>query len=67
MVGRLLKRAETEGRADDNEETIRKRQQVYAEQTAPLLDVYAKRGLLVEVDGLGEIDEVSQRIFAALD
>ncbi len=67
VVGRLLKRAETEGRADDNEETIRKRQQVYAEQTAPLLDVYAKRGLLVEVDGLGEIDEVSQRIFAALD
>lgn len=67
VVGRLLKRAQTDGRADDNEETIRKRQQVYAEQTAPLLDVYAQRGLLVEVDGLGAIDEVSQRIFAALD
>jgi adenylate kinase len=67
VVGRLLKRAETEGRADDNEETIRKRQQVYAEQTAPLLDVYARRGVLVEVDGLGAIDDVSKRIFAALD
>ncbi len=66
VVGRLLKRAEIEGRADDNEETIRRRQQVYAEQTAPLLDVYRDRGLLVEVDGLGGIDEVSERVFAAL-
>ena len=67
VVARLLKRAETEGRADDNEETIRVRQHVYAEQTAPLLDVYRGRGLLVEVDGLGEVDEVSERLFAALD
>ncbi|HET9647862.1 MAG TPA: adenylate kinase [Microlunatus sp.] len=66
VVDRLLKRAQIEGRADDNEETIRKRQQVYAEQTAPLLEVYADRGLLVEVDGLGSVDEVSERIFAAL-
>ena len=67
VVARLLKRAETEGRSDDTEETIRVRQQVYATQTAPLLDVYRARGLLVEVDGLGPIDEVSERIFAALD
>ncbi|MDN5762525.1 MAG: adenylate kinase [Microlunatus sp.] len=67
VVARLLKRAETEGRADDNEETIRVRQHVYAEQTAPLLDVYRSRELLVEVDGLGEIDEVSERVFTALD
>jgi adenylate kinase len=67
VVARLLKRAEIEGRSDDNEETIRVRQQVYAEQTAPLLDVYRAHGLLVEVDGLGEIDEVSERVFAALD
>jgi adenylate kinase len=67
VVARLLKRAETEGRSDDNEETIRVRQQVYAEQTAPLLDIYRTHGLLVEVDGLGEIDEVSQRVFKALD
>ena len=39
---------------------------MYADQTAPLLDVYRQRGLLVEVDGLGEIDDVSDRIFAAL-
>ena len=67
VVARLMKRAETEGRADDNEETIRVRQHVYAEQTAPLLDVYRGQGLLVEVDGLGEVDEVSGRLFAALD
>lgn len=67
LVARLLKRAEVEGRADDNEETIRKRQQVYAEQTADLLRIYSDRGLLVAVDGLGEIDEVSDRITDALD
>lgn len=67
LVARLLKRAETEGRADDNEETIRKRQQVYAEQTGPLLRIYSERGLLVSVDALGEIDEVADRISDALD
>jgi adenylate kinase len=67
VVARLLKRAEIDGRADDNEETIRVRLQVYAEQTEPLLDVYRSRGLLVEVDGLGGVDEVSERVFAALD
>lgn len=67
LVDRLLKRAQTEGRADDNEETIRKRQQVYAEETADLIRVYGDRGLLVSVNGLGDIDEVSQRIFSALD
>jgi adenylate kinase len=67
VVARLLKRAEIDGRADDNEETIRVRLQVYAEQTEPLLDVYHSRGLLVEVDGLGGVDEVSERVFAALD
>jgi adenylate kinase len=67
VVARLLKRAEVEGRSDDNEETIRVRLQVYAEQTEPLLDVYRTRGLLVEVNGLGEIGEVSERVFAALD
>jgi adenylate kinase len=67
VVERLLKRAVIDGRSDDNEETIRVRLQVYAEQTEPLLDVYRSRGLLVEVNGLGEIDEVSERVFAALD
>lgn len=67
LVGRLLKRAEVEGRADDNEQTIRKRQQKYVDETADLLKVYADRGLLVSVDGLGEIDEVAGRISDALD
>jgi adenylate kinase len=67
VVARLLKRAEIEGRADDTEDVIRRRQELYAEQTAPLLEVYAGRGLLVEVDGLGSVDEVSSRVFAALD
>jgi len=67
VVARLLRRAEIGGRSDDNEETIRVRLQVYAEQTEPLLEVYRPRGLLVEVDGLGEIDDVSERVFAALD
>jgi adenylate kinase len=67
VVARLLKRSEIDGRSDDNEETIRVRLQVYAEQTEPLLEVYRGRGLLVEVDGLGEIEEVSERVFAALE
>ncbi len=67
IVQRLLQRALTEGRADDTEDVIRRRQEIYVEQTAPLIEVYRDRGLLVEVDGMGEVDEVTQRIFAALD
>lgn len=67
IVERLLHRATIEGRADDTEEVIRRRQEVYEEQTAPLVDVYRGRDLLVEVNGLGEVDEVTQRVFAALD
>ncbi|AOX65960.1 MULTISPECIES: adenylate kinase [unclassified Curtobacterium] len=66
LVGRLLKRAEEQGRSDDNEETIRRRQQVYTEQTAPIVAAYGERGLVVDVDGLGGIDEVGDRIQAAL-
>ena len=67
LVQRLLQRAETEGRADDTEDVVRRRQEVYAEQTEPLIDVYRDRGLLIEVDGMGEVDEVTERIFDALD
>ena len=67
VVGRLLKRAEIEGRADDTEDVIRRRLEIYREETAPLIKVYDGRGLVVSVDGMGEIDEVQQRIFAALD
>lgn len=67
LVRRLLKRAQASGRSDDTEETIRHRQDVYTEQTKPLIEEYRSRGLLIEVDGLGEISEVTERIFAALD
>lgn len=66
LVQRLLKRAQTDGRTDDTEEVIRHRQDVYNEQTAPLLAVYAGRDLLIEVDGMGTVDEVSSRMFASL-
>lgn len=66
VVERLLKRAEIEGRVDDTETVIRHRLDVYAEQTAPVSGVYAQRGLLVVVDGIGEMDEVTDRLVAAL-
>jgi adenylate kinase len=66
LVARLAARAASEGRADDTEEVIRRRQEVYVEQTEPLIEVYRERGLLCEVDGLGEVDEVTQRILDAL-
>ena len=66
VVARLLKRAEVEGRADDTEEVIRERMAIYHRETRPLSDTYRERGLLVEVDGLGEVDEVTQRVLAAL-
>jgi len=67
LVQRLLARAETDGRSDDTEDVIRRRQEVYAEQTEPLIGVYRDRNLLIEVDGMGEVDEVTKRIFDALD
>jgi adenylate kinase len=67
LVERLLQRAALEGRADDTEDVIRRRQELYAEQTAPLIEVYRDRDILIEVDGLGEVDDVTQRVFAALD
>jgi adenylate kinase len=66
VVRRLLNRAIEQGRADDTEEVIRRRLEVYEEQTAPLTDVYANRGPLVTVDGLGEVEDVTSRILEAL-
>lgn len=66
VVRRLLNRAIEQGRADDTEDVIRRRLEVYEEQTAPLTDVYAARGLLVTVDGLGEVEDVTGRILEAL-
>jgi len=66
LITRLLERARTSGRTDDTEDVIRYRQKVYAEQTEPLLSLYSERGLVVEVDGSGTVDEVAERIWAAL-
>ena len=67
IVARLLKRATQEGRSDDTEEVIRHRLELYARQTAPLLDLYEDQGLLAQVDGLGGIDEVTARVLSALE
>lgn len=66
VVARLLQRAEIEGRADDTEDVIRERMTIYRRETKPLSDAYAARGLLVEVDGEGSIDEITSRSIAAL-
>ena len=67
LIARLLKRAETSGRADDTEEVIRHRQEIYSAETAPLVKIYGERGLLREVDGMGDVDEIAQRIDRALE
>lgn len=66
IVERLRKRAIAEGRPDDSEAAIRHRQDVYLRETEPLIAVYRDRGLLVEVDGLGSVDDVAERISSAL-
>jgi len=67
VVRRLTQRAIDQGRSDDSEDAIRHRQEVYQRETAPLLDIFRERGFLIEIDGLGPIDEVSDRIFASLE
>jgi adenylate kinase len=66
LVRRLTARAQSEGRSDDTEDVIRRRQEIYTEQTEPLIEVYRGRGLLHEVDGIGEVDEVTTRILDSL-
>jgi adenylate kinase len=66
VVRRLLQRAHEQGRSDDTEETIRHRQRLYATETAPLIATYGERGLVVRIDALGPVDEVSRRIADAL-
>ena len=67
VVKRLLGRAKEQGRADDTEDVIRRRLEVYEEQTAPLTALYKSRGILVQVDGLGSVEDVTARISAALN
>jgi adenylate kinase len=67
LVVRMVNRAHRDGRADDTEDVIRHRQVVYATQTAPLLDEYSRRGILVEVDGTGSVEEVKARVLDAVN
>ena len=66
VVTRIAKRAAEEGRSDDSENTVRHRMEIYAEQTAPVVDYYAQRGVLSRVLGEGTIEEVFQRIRGVL-
>ena len=66
VIGRLLERAKIQGRADDTEEVISHRIDLYHAQTEPVVEVYGERGILVRVDGRGTIDEVAERIDAAV-
>lgn len=66
VVGRLLKRAQEQGRIDDTKEVITKRLEVYATSTAPLLAEYKNRGILIQVDGMGSVSEVEEKINSAL-
>jgi adenylate kinase len=66
LVQRLLERAQKEGRADDTEVVIRRRQEVYTEQTAPLVSEYNGRGMLVRVNGNGRVDHVTDRVHTAI-
>ena len=66
VVARLRKRASEQGRSDDDESVVRHRLEVYRQQTEPLIGVYEGRNLLVKIDALGAIDEVTSRIVDAL-
>ena len=66
LLARLARRAQVEGRTDDTAEVIEKRLAIYAEQTQPLTDRYRDRGLLVTVDGIGDVDQVTERLVASL-
>jgi adenylate kinase len=67
LVKRLLNRAAEQGRSDDNSDTIRRRLEVYEDQTAHLIDIYAARGLVSKINGLGSMDEVFGRIIESLE
>ncbi len=67
LVNRLVLRGKESGRSDDMEEVIKERQQVYWKLTSPLLGFYRERKLLIEVDGLGTISEITNRIFKVLE
>jgi adenylate kinase len=66
-VARLSLRAKQQGRTDDTEEVIANRLAIYERETAPILDVYRERGIVDEIDGTGSLDEITDRVIAALE
>ena len=67
LMARLINRGKESGRSDDNEETIKKRLNVYHTQTSPLIDWYEKEGIHHHVEGLGTVDEIFARICDVID
>ncbi len=67
LVERLTNRAGEQGRADDSEEVVRERQALYRDETAPLIDLYHEHGVLLRVDGMGTVNEVTERVVRALE
>ena len=67
LVRRVLERGESGSRPDDTAETVRRRLEVYADSTAPLLDFYRGRGILLEIDGTGPVEGVTDRIERRLE
>jgi adenylate kinase len=66
-IGRLTRRAQEQGRTDDTEQVIANRLAIYERETAPILDVYRERGIVLEIDGVGTLDEITGRVTAALE
>jgi len=66
-LSRITRRAEQEGRSDDTAEAIAKRLDIYESETAPIIDIYEERAIVDRIDGVGSLDEITERIFAALE
>lgn len=66
-ISRLSLRAVEQGRSDDTEEAIAHRLDIYERETAPIIDVYSEKGIVDRIDGVGSLDEITERIVAALD
>lgn len=66
-IARISERATIEGRSDDTEEAVAHRLDIFERETAPIIDTYAARGIVDRINGVGSLDEITERIFAALD
>lgn len=66
-IARIAGRAAAQGRSDDTEEVIANRLAIYERETAPILEVYRTRGIVDDIDGVGSLDEITDRIIAALE